>query len=215
MPAPTALEVIEKPDIALSALKGTRRALLNALAEPDSAAGVARRLGLPRQRVNYHLRALERSGLLECIEERRKGNCTERLLRASARAFVISPTALGPLGASPEAAGDRLSAAFAVAVAARTVAEVSGADVRARESSKRIATLTIDAEIRFASAATRASFAEELSAQLASLVTKYHDDAAEGGRRFRLVAMVHPHLDTPTQSTEPTPRATPPNTTSD
>jgi DNA-binding transcriptional ArsR family regulator len=212
MLAPSTLEVIETPDIAVSALKGTRRALLNALAEPDSAAGVARRLGIPRQRVNYHLRVLERSGLLECVEERRKGNCTERILQASAKTFIISPSALGPLAASPDLAGDHLSASYAVAVAARTVAEVSAADTRARASSKRVATLTIDSEIRFASADTRARFADELSALITSLVMKYHDDAAEGGRRFRLVTMIYPHLDAPAEDSA---AETSPTTTSD
>src|ERR1700752_2395132 len=103
----SAVHVIQVPETAATALRGTRRTLLAALTVPDSAAGLARRLGLPRQRLNYHLKALERCGLLECVEERRKGNCTERILRATARAFVISPDALGALGATPDAARDR------------------------------------------------------------------------------------------------------------
>ena len=79
------------------------------------------RLGIPRQRLNYHLKALEQCGLLECVEERRKGNCTERILRATARSFVISPDALGTLGPTPESARDRFSASYVVAVAARTI----------------------------------------------------------------------------------------------
>ena len=76
--------------------------LYQQLAEPDSASGVARRLGLPRQQVNYHLRELEKQGFLEFIEERRKGNCMERLVRATARTYLISPEALGHLGPTPE-----------------------------------------------------------------------------------------------------------------
>ncbi|MGE3525529.1 MAG: winged helix-turn-helix domain-containing protein, partial [Gemmatimonadales bacterium] len=56
-----------------------RRNLVIHLAEPDSAAWLSRRLGIPRQRLNYHLRELERVGVLECVGERRKGNCVERL----------------------------------------------------------------------------------------------------------------------------------------
>lgn len=186
------LEVIQRPETAATALKGTRRALLAALAEPDSAAGLARRLGLPRQRLNYHLKALEGCGLLECVEERRKGNCTERILRTTARAFVISPDALGALGPTPEAAQDRFSASYVVAVAARTITEVSALDTRARAEDRRISTLTLDAEIRFASPESRAAFARELSDRIAELVAKYHDDVSPRGRRFRLVAIGHP-----------------------
>lgn len=186
------IEVIEGADAASAALHRTRRALLSALHEPDSAAGLARRLGLPRQRLNYHLRTLERRGLVECVEERRKGNCTERILRATARAFVISPDALGVVAATAEAAADRLSAAYLIAVSSRTIQEVSALDRRARAAGKRIATLAIDTGIRFASAAARAEFAGELNQCVAALVAKYHDDAAPNGRPFRVAVCAHP-----------------------
>src|SRR5262245_51596219 len=188
--------VIDSPETAAAALKGTRRALLVALAEPDSAAGLGRRLGIPRQRLNYHLKALEQCGLLECVEERRKGNCTERVLRATARAFVISPNALGTLGPTPEAAEDRLSASYVVAVASRTISEVSAMESRARAQQKRVSTLTIDSEIRFASAESRAAFTRELTDRITELVAKYHDAETNGGRRFRLVTVAHPRPDT-------------------
>ena len=178
-------------------LRGSRRTLLTALAEPDSAAGLARRLGLPRQRLNYHLRALEGAGLLECVEERRKGNCTERILRATARAFVISPDALGSFGPTTGSAPDRFSAAYVVAVAARTITEVSSLDARARADERRLSTLTLDSEIRFASPESRAAFAQELTDRLAELVAKYHDDQSPRGRRVRLVTIGHPRPDTP------------------
>lgn len=191
-PSDTGLDVIRSPEAAEIALNATRRTLLAALAEPDSAAGLARRLALPRQRLNYHLRQLQRCGLVECIAERRKGNCTERILRATARSFVISPDALGPLGATPEAAHDRLSAAYLVALSARTIREVSALESRSRSAGKRLATLALDTEIRFASAGARASFSKELSDCVARLTATYHDDTSPGGRRFRLVAVSHP-----------------------
>jgi len=186
-----ALQVINRPEAAAAALRGTRRTLLNALSEPDSAAGLARRLGLPRQRLNYHLKALEQCGLLECVEERRKGNCTERVLRATARAFVISPDALGAAASTIDTV-DRLSASYVVAVAARAISEVSALDARARSEHKRIATLTIDSEVRLASTEARAAFTSELTTAIAELVAKYHDESSPRGRRFRLVAIAHP-----------------------
>jgi DNA-binding transcriptional ArsR family regulator len=198
----TAVEVIHTREAAATALHQTRRALLAALAEPDSAAGLGRRLSLPRQRLNYHLRALERCGLIECVEERRKGNCTERLLRATARSFVISPDALGTLGSTPAAARDRVGASYAIAVAARTIQEVSALDTRAKREQKRLSTLTLDSEIRFASADARAAFASELSDAVAHLVAKYHDDGASDGRRFRLITVAHPLPASPPESPE-------------
>ena len=58
---------------------------------------LAERIGLARQRVNYHLKTLEKHGLVELVDERRKGNCMERVLRATAASYVISPAALAPV----------------------------------------------------------------------------------------------------------------------
>jgi DNA-binding transcriptional ArsR family regulator len=173
-----------------------RARLLAALAEPDSAAGLARRFDLPRQRLNYHLRELEKAGLVELVEERRKGNCTERVVRATARAYVISPEVLGELaGGSPARAADRFSASHLVGVAARVISDIAALGDRAASQRKRLATLTIDTEVRFASADARAKFADELSAALAALSAKYHDESAPEGRWHRLVAAVYPKIE--------------------
>jgi DNA-binding transcriptional ArsR family regulator len=192
MSLPLPLEVISDPEAATALLDPIRQKLLAHLREPDSATGLARRLRLPRQRINYHLRTLERAGLVELVEERRKGNCLERVVRASARAFLISPEALGALGPTPEAAGDRLSSAYLIAAAGRTIRDLAALETRARKEGKRLATLTLEANVRFATAASRAAFAEELTEAVARLAAKYHDERAPAGRQFRLLAAVHP-----------------------
>ncbi|MGH7675964.1 MAG: helix-turn-helix domain-containing protein [Gemmatimonadales bacterium] len=192
MAVAVALSVLRTADRAAVLLDATRQRLVAHLAQPDSAAGLARRLKLPRQRINYHLRALERAGLVELVEERRKGNCMERLVRATARAFVISPEALGSLGPSPETTPDRMSAEYLISAAARALREVAMLDAAARKAGKRLATFTLDTEIRFPNAAARAAFAAALTRAVADLAAKYHDERAPGGRRFRVLAAVHP-----------------------
>src|SRR5262245_64522061 len=112
--------VIRHAEQAAALLQPERIRLLEALGEPDSAAGLARRLDLPRQRLNYHLKELERVGLVELVEERRRGNCLERVVRATARAYVISPEVIGRLGTTGADEPDRFSALHLVHVAART-----------------------------------------------------------------------------------------------
>jgi DNA-binding transcriptional ArsR family regulator len=189
---PAPLDVVRSAESAAALLDPTRQQLLTHLKEPDSATGLARRLKLPRQRINYHLKVLEGAGLVELVEERRKGNCLERVVRATARAFIISPEALGELGPTAELAADRLSSAYLVAAAGRTIREVAELEDKAKREGKRVATLTLEADVRFASAATRARFAEELADAVARIAARYHDDRASGGRRFRLLAAVHP-----------------------
>jgi DNA-binding transcriptional ArsR family regulator len=186
------LEIVREAGQAAAMLQSTRRLLLSHLGEPQSAAALSRKLGLPRQRLNYHLRELEREGLAECVEERRKGNCTERLLRATARSFVISPEALGSLGSTPDAAADRFSAAYLIAAASRVIRDLAEMEPRARAAGKRLATFTVETEVRFANAEARARFAEELAAAVSTLAARYHDESAPGGRAFKVLAAAHP-----------------------
>jgi DNA-binding transcriptional ArsR family regulator len=186
------VEVIDDPAAAVVALDPVRARLLAALVEPGSAAALAPRIGLTRQRVNYHLRALEAHGLVRQVEERRWGGLTERLYAATAASYVVSPGALGEAASDPARGSDRLSARYLIALAARIVREVGALAGRAEREDKRLATLALDTEIRFRSAAERATFAAELTAAVTALASRYHDDAAPGGRAHRVVVAAHP-----------------------
>ncbi len=194
MTATTTLSLLREPERAATLLNPLRIRLLSHLRQPDSASGLARRLGLPRQRVNYHLRELEKKELVELVEERKKGNCVERLLRASARSYLISPEALGDLAADPAQLTDRFSWAYLAATAARAIHDLGELRARADAAGKRLATMTIESEVRFASASARESFARELSQAVASLVAKYHDEKPARGRRFKLMLGVYPAI---------------------
>ena len=76
------VEVIADPAAAAVALEPVRSRLLAELAEPASAATLAGRLGIARQKVNYHLRTLEEHRLVKVAEKRKWGGLTERQRRA-------------------------------------------------------------------------------------------------------------------------------------
>jgi DNA-binding transcriptional ArsR family regulator len=186
------LGVIDDAAAAEVSLDPMRARLLAELAEPASASGLAARVGIPRQKINYHLRVLAEHGLVELVEERRRGNMTERVMRASAASYVISTAALGALAPDAGRSPDRLSARWLIAVASRTVREVGALLAGATAAGKRVATFAADGEVRFASAADRAAFAAELGEAVTRLVGKYHDDSAPGGRPHRVIVAVHP-----------------------
>lgn len=185
------LDVIDDPAAAAAALDPVRARILAALAEPGSATSVADALGLPRQKVNYHLRTLEDHGLVRLVEERPKRGLTERVVEATARSYVVSPDAMGASAADPSRL-DRLSSRYLVAVAARLVREVAALARGADAAGRPLATLTIDTEIRFRSAAERAAFTAELADVVAALAARYHDEHATNGRWHRLVVAAHP-----------------------
>jgi DNA-binding transcriptional ArsR family regulator len=181
--------VIEDAAAAEVSLDPVRARLLAELVEPASATMLAARVGLPRQKVNYHLRALESHGLVELVEERRKGNVTERMMRATAASYVISPTALAAVQPDPARSPDRLSARWLLAVAGRLVRDVGLLITGATKAKQRLATFALDGEVRFASAADRAAFAEELTRLVTELASRHHD---EDGEPHRLLAAAHP-----------------------
>jgi DNA-binding transcriptional ArsR family regulator len=186
------VEVIEDPQAAAIALDPVRRGLLAQLAQPASAASLAGRVGMARQKVNYHLRELERHGLVRVADQRQWGGLTERRLVATAAAYVVSPGALGPLAPLPEQYASRASADYLIALAARAVREVGSLWQRSRQLGKDLATLSLDTEVRFRSPAERAAFAHDLTHAVAELVARYHDPASPGGRLHRVIVVAHP-----------------------
>ena len=186
------VEVIADSAAAVSALDPIRSRLLAELTEPASAAALASRVGIARQKVNYHLRALEDHQLVTEAGERRWGGLKERLLVATAASYVVSPGALGPVAADPGRSNDRLSASYLISLAARVVREVGEMWAVAREKNQRLATLSIDAAIQFRSPADRAGFTQELSQAVASLVARYHDESDPRGRSYRSVVAAYP-----------------------
>src|SRR6186713_1208449 len=163
------IEVIQDPAIATVALEPMRSRLLSELAVPASAATLATRVGLARQKVNYHLNKLEGHGLVRLAEERKWGGLTERLFVATAASYVVSPSAMGPVAIDPDREVDRLSASYLIALGARVVREVSDLVRRAKQAGKRLATLAVDTEIRFRSATDRAAFTSELTEAITKL----------------------------------------------
>jgi DNA-binding transcriptional ArsR family regulator len=169
-----------------------RARILERLATPTTAAAIARALQVPRQQVGYHLRALDKQGLIELVEERRNGNVVERLVKASSRAYLVSAEALAALSPDPDQAADRFSSGYLIAVAARSVRELAALRERAQKEGKSLPTFTLQSEIRFASAQARRTFADELAQVVANLVARHHDDRHPGGRRYRLFLGLHP-----------------------
>jgi DNA-binding transcriptional ArsR family regulator len=184
--------VIDDPAAAAVALEPIRSRLLAELTAPASAATLATRLGIPRQKITYHLRTLESHGLVHEAETRQWGGLTERRLVANAASYVVSPGALGPAAADPARSTDHLSAGYLIALASRAVREVGDLLRRARAAGKQLAALSIESEIRFRSAAERAAFTADLTEAVTTLAARYHDEAAPGGRVHRLVVLVHP-----------------------
>jgi DNA-binding transcriptional ArsR family regulator len=153
-------------------LSPLRRQLLGCLGEPASASDLARRLDLPRQKVNYHLRELERLGVIEFVDERRRRGFVERRLRA--------------------VQADRLSSAYLLSTALALAGDVGALRDRAAAADRRLATFTFEVDVAFATPAALREFAERLPEALGQLAAEYHQPAVPRARCYRFVVGGHP-----------------------
>lgn len=182
------LAVVQERKAAGALTHALRRRILETLATQGSATTVAGALDVPRQLVNYHLRVLEKAGLVEEVGTRQRRGLTERLVRATAAHYIMAPDAVG--SASP--ARDTFSSTYQVAVAARTIREVAALASLARESGKRLTTLTLDTEVAFSSPAERKAFSDELVTAINTLAARYSAGSGRNRRAYRLFVGAHP-----------------------
>ncbi|TWD82299.1 helix-turn-helix protein [Kribbella amoyensis] len=180
------MRLLEGPDEVRAALSPLRRQLLGLLREPASATQLAAALELPRQRVNYHLKELEKAGLVELVEERQRRGFVERILRASSAAFVVDPSVMQGEFTRMH---DQYAAEHLVEVAAGTVREVARMQGEADAAGKRLLTFTVEAEVRFGEPGDVHRFTDELAAAVQDVIDRFD---TSGGRPYRLVAGGHP-----------------------
>jgi len=180
------MRYLDEPEIVRTALSPVRRSLLENLREPASASRLAEMLDLPRQRVNYHLRELEKADLVVLVEERRRRGFIERVFRARDAAVVVDPAVVGRAFAGIQ---DRFAAEHLVEVASETVRDVARMTAAADAAGRRLLTFTIEAEMRFAAPDDVHSFADALTAAIRQIAA---DHDAAGGRPYRIIAGAHP-----------------------
>jgi DNA-binding transcriptional ArsR family regulator len=191
-PSRDSLAVVRGAGAAGALLDPTRQRVLERLREAGSATTVSAALGLSRQLVNYHVRALERAGLVQEVGRRPRRGLEERLVRATATHYLVAPDLLAAPGSTRADIADRSSASYQIAAAARTIREVAELAAGARAAGKRLTTLTLDTEVRFATPAAREAFASELLDLVSALVARHHAANAPRGRRYRVVLNAHP-----------------------
>ncbi|MBI1406409.1 MAG: helix-turn-helix domain-containing protein [Caulobacter sp.] len=184
-----ALTLLDNAAAVRMALSPIRRRLLALLREPGSATSLAAAMDMPRQKIGYHLRALEAAGLVTEVETRKRRGFTERLLAASSDAYVIDPDVLSGPSSQAARTQDRYAADHLVRTAAETVRDVGRMRQAAEAEGRRLLTFTLDAEIAFAAPCDIERFAERLAGALSELTAEFN---TEGGRPYRLIAAAHP-----------------------
>jgi DNA-binding transcriptional ArsR family regulator len=185
--------LLDRADHLRLALSPIRRRLLERLREPASATELAGELALGRQRINYHLRALEVAGLIHLVEERQRRGCVERIMAARAQSFVVDPSVMRGRAGGRQASAtvqDRFAAEHLMATVSDVVRDVARMQARAEDEGTRLLTFTIDTEIGFDTPADLERFTTELAAFVAGQAATHGTSGA--ARRYRIVIGGHP-----------------------
>lgn len=170
----------------------TRVAMLEALREPASAAGLGRALGQSRQRVNHHLKALEEAGLVERVGTRQQGNFVETLYRAAARSFVVAPEVAWADPRRIETLRSQHALETLVQVGERLQRDAVALLDRATFEGEQIASAAVSAQVCFATEKDRAAFMREHLEATRRLLERY---GVKRGVPYRAVLAVHPELE--------------------
>jgi DNA-binding transcriptional ArsR family regulator len=179
--------MLHDPDQVIDAMSPLRRDILAALDEPDSATGLAARLGSTRQKINYHLRALERVGLVEVDELRPRRGLTERLMRRTSNIVLVDPAAFDTSGMSRL---DVAGLSGVVAMATDLIRQAARVAALAGPRRERVAAASLDTEVRVGSPSALTAMLEEVAAVIARYDTG-------SGLRLRVATTVLPAVESP------------------
>lgn len=187
----TGAALIDTPEELVAVTHPTRLRILDQLRTRDSAAGVARRLGEPRQRINHHVRELAKAGLLVSAGERRNGNFVEQLYESAAGTFVLSPRITWGDGARVRALADQLSLRHLVEFGERLQRDAASLLDRASFEGVEIPSASVEATVSFANDSARSAFLDDYLRLTAELIEKH---AAAGGDDYTVGLVVHPSV---------------------
>lgn len=171
-----------------------RAELLARATEPVSATELAAALGVPRQRMNYHVRQLVKAGFLKAAGRRMKRNLVERQYVATARWYALSPRMLGALAGDAGRLPEQHSLLHALMTASVMQSELAAIAEAAANAGVRVRVSSVATELRFESAARRAEFAASLLDEVASLIGKHAsaDASSTAPGSYRLVVGLYP-----------------------
>ncbi|RPD39175.1 winged helix-turn-helix domain-containing protein [Chitinophaga barathri] len=187
-----AQNLIQDTQTAAAMMHPLRMRILEQLREPNSAAGLARLLDMPRQQLNYHLRELEKNELVELVEEKRKGNCTERIVRATSRSYMVLLNTAAPVDS--DEIGDKFSSTYLLQSAGHMMQDVATMQAGAHKARKKLATFTLETEVRFEDPSALHAFADEVAQTIARLAMKYHQPENAHARPYQFHLFSHPTI---------------------
>ncbi len=190
---------IEDVEQANALLKPLRIDLLKRLGEPRTCPELGAALDQPAQNVYYHIKALEKAGLVEKVDEQRVRGAVEGYYQAKARSYWLSPALVGRVGGE-RTAREQTALRYLLSLAEDMHNEVGHLGQRSA-GGQDVPALALTAHIYLPDARRRAEFLAEVQQLFEQLASKYGtpvdlaDVQDEAG--FRLILACYPADSTP------------------
>jgi DNA-binding transcriptional ArsR family regulator len=167
------IEPIESLERASALLHPLRVRLLGLAAEPVSAVELARDLGETPQKINYHLRELEKAGLLKRVREEKVRNLTKAYFQAQAKSLWFSPKLVSERGAEARIARDQVSLHNLLGLSRQLERDVIRLLNSSQSEGAAAASLGVTADLAFPNGEARRGFMEAYVATLDDLIHRF------------------------------------------
>ena len=183
---------------AAALLKPQRIEILKRLDAPRTCLELAGDFGQSPQQIYYHVKALEKAGLVEKVDERRVRGTVEGHYQARARAYWLAPRLVSQVGGAGTAR-DQTSLRYLLSLAEEIHDDI-GRLAQQSEAGRDVPSLSLSANIYLPDGQRRADFLREAQQAIDMLARKYAapaDAASDGqpapaGQDFRLVVACYP-----------------------
>ena len=186
---------IDEMEQAIALLKPTRLEILRRLDEPRTCPELADYFDESPQKIYYHIKALEKVGLVEKTDERRVRGATEGYYQARARSYWLAPQLVGKVGGKRQTQ-DQISLQVLLDLAEEVHDDIGRLANRV-ESGEDVPSMSLSAHIHLPNIERRAEFLEEVQDVFKSLARKYSGNEDEiaiatDDESYRLVLACYP-----------------------
>jgi len=188
---------IEEMEQAVSLLKPVRIEILKQMDEPCTCPELADYFDESPQKIYYHVKALEKAGLVDKVDEKRVRGTVEGYYQARARSYWLAPHLVGKVGETPMSSDEK--SLQVLLQLAEDVHDDIGKLANQAQAGQEVSSLSLSAHIHLPDGERRAEFLEEVALAFQSIARKYGtppiDAILENDKGYRLVLACYPKLD--------------------
>lgn len=174
-------------------IKPIRLELLTMLDKPRTCSQLAESFHTSPQKIYYHIKVLERSGLVKKVSEKRVRGIMEGYYQAVAESYWLSPQLINQLGGERRS-NEQMSLGYVLGLAEQVLREVTPLI----KSKTNVPSLGISGQVNLRDETDRSNFLQELQEMVQELAEKYgakdpDQTDAEKGMNFRFIMACYPH----------------------